>query len=150
MSLINNLIDNTVENGKVVYSEEIEKGLHFVILMTYESFYNGKNTNHHQGSSHLTCEALMTTGSRYTYGNGVFYLNKAKEHQTEDTSGNFKPLREELKTKNGFKVWQKDYQYDEREKIEEGKKIKFKTRNVIWLVEVPKMDLLNFLTEKKI
>ena len=145
MSLIKNLIDNTVENGRVVYSEEIEKGLHFVILMTYESFYNGKNTNNHQGSSHLTCEALMTTGGRH-----IFYLNKAKEHQTEDISGNFKPLREELKTKNGFKVWQKDYQYDEREKIKDGKKIKFKTRNVIWLVEVPKINLSNFLTEKKI
>lgn len=144
MSAINNLKGHIVKDGKVVYSEQIENGLHFAVVLMYEPFYDGKNTANHQNSSQLMCVATMTTGNKHTWGNGVMSLDEASVFEEVEATEKFKPLREELKTKDGFRVCQKDYQYNEYEKEKEGKKVKVKTRRVIWLVEVPKLDLLRY------
>lgn len=144
MSAINNLKGHIIKDGKVVYSEQIENGLHFAVVLMYEPFYNGKNTANHQNSSQLMCEAVMTTGNKHTWGNGVMSLDNASVIEKIEVNEKWKPLREELKTKDGFKVWQKDYQYNEYEEEKDGKKVKVKTRRIIWLVEVPKLDLLRY------
>jgi len=144
MSAINNLKGHIIKDGKVVYSEQIENGLHFSVVLMYEPFYDGKNAANHQNSSQLMCEATMTTGNKHTWGNGVMSLDEASIIEKADDNGKFKLLREELKTKDGFKVWQKDYQYNEYEEEKDGKKVKVKTRRVSWLVEVPKLDLLRY------
>lgn len=141
MSAINNLKGHIVKDGKVVYSEQIENGLHFSVVLMYKPFYDGKN---HQNSSELMCEAIMTTGNKHTWGNGVISLDEASIIEKADDNGKFKQLREELKTKDGFRVWQKDYSHSEHEEEKDGKKVKVKTRRVGWLVEVPKLDLLRF------
>ncbi len=86
----------------------------------------------------------MTTNNKYVYGNGVIGLDEASIFEKADDNGKFKPLRDEFKTKDGFRVFQKDYQYNEKEEEKEGKKTKIKTRRVTWLVEVPKNDLLRY------
>jgi hypothetical protein len=144
MSEINNLKGHIIKDGKVVYSEQIENGLHFAIVLMYEPFYSGKNTANHQNSSQLMCEATMTNGNKHTWGNGVMSLDEASMTEIADDNGKFKPLRDELKTKDGFRVWQKDYSYNEYEEEREGKKVKVKTRRVSWLVEVPKQNLLRY------
>lgn len=144
MSAINNLKGHIVKDGKVVYSEQIENGLHFAVVLMYEPFYEGKNTSHHQNSSQLMCEALITTGNKHTFGNGVGSLEEACVVEKADDAGRFKSLREDIKTKDGFRVWQKDYAYNEHEEEKGGGKTKVKTRSVIWLVEVPKLELLRY------
>jgi len=144
MSAINNLKGHIIKDGKVVYSEQVDTGLHFAVVLMYEPFYGGSNQANHQNSSQLTCDAIMTTGNKHTWGNGVMSLDDARVIQKADNNGNFEPLKKELKTIDGFRVWQKDYAYNELEYEEKGKKIKVKTRSVIWLVEVPKMDLLRY------
>lgn len=141
MSAINNLKGHIVKDGKIVYSEQIENNLHFAVVLKYEPFYD---SNHHQNSSKLCCEAVITNGNKHTYGNGVISLDEASEIQTVKGTEKFNPLREELKTQDGFRVWQKDYQYHEDEQEIDGKKMKIKTRKLIWLVEVPKIDLLRY------
>lgn len=143
MSAINNLKGHIVKDGKVVYYELIESGLHFAVVLMYEPFYDGKNSNNHQNSSQLICEAIMTTGNKHTWGNGVMSLDEASVFEKIEATEKWKPLRE-LKTKDGFRVWQKDYQYNEYEEEKDGKKVKVKTRRVSWLVEVPKLDLLRY------
>lgn len=144
MSAINNLKGHIVKDGKVVYSEQIENGLHFAVVLMYEPFYDGKNSSNHQNSSQLMCEAIMTTGNKHTWGNGVMSLDEASVIEKIEATEKWKPLRDELKTKDGFRVWQKDYQYNEYEEQKDGKKVKVKTRRVSWLVEVPKLDLLRY------
>lgn len=130
MSAINNLKGHLVKDGKVVYSEQLEPGLHFMVILMYEPFYEGKNTANHRNSSQLICEAVMSTGVKQAWGNGVISIEEAATMQQADEKGKFPPLREELRTKDGFRVWQQDYQYSE------------KSRKVAWLVEVPKNELL--------
>ena len=144
MSAINNLKGHIVKDGKVVYSEQIENGLHFAVVLMYEPSYDGKNTANHQNSSQLICEATMTTGNKHTCGNGVMSFDEASVIEKIEVTEKWKPLREELKTKDGFRVWQKDYQYNEYEEKRDGKKVKVKTRRLSWLVEVPKLDLLRY------
>jgi hypothetical protein len=143
MSAINSLKGCIIKDGKVVYSEQIEDSLYFAIILMYSPFYDGKNSNNHQNSSQLMCEAVITTGNKHTWGNGAVSLNTASEIEKADENGKFKPLRE-LETTEGFRVWQKDYQYKEYEVEKDNKKIKIKTRRVIWLVEVPKINLLQY------
>lgn len=141
MSAINNLKGTVVKDGKVVYSEQIENGLYFAVILMYEPFSDGKNT---LNSSQLMCEAVMTTGNKHTWGNGVMSLDKASIIEKADDNGFFKPLRDELKTKDGFRVWQRDCQHNEYEEEIDGKKVKVKIRRITWLVEVPKLDLLRY------
>lgn len=122
MSAINNLNGRIVRDGKVVYSEQVENGLYFAVILMYEPFYEGKNTDNYQNSSQLTCKAIMTNGNRHTWGNGVVSLDDASVFEKSDSNGKFKPLREELRTKDGFRVWQKDYQHNEYEEELDGKK----------------------------
>jgi len=147
MAAINNLKGTPVKDGKVVYSEQLETSLHFAVILMYEPFYEGKNIANHQHSTQLYCEALITTGSKHTWGNGINSLDEADWFEKVKSTDQFKPLREELKTIDGFKVWQIAYKFDEheeKEKDENGKeiKVKYKTRRVKWLVEVPKMSML--------
>jgi len=128
------------KDGGDVYTERLDNGLLFIITCTYAPYYAGSNSANHQSSSQLICEAIITNGIRHTWGNGIISHIAAVETEIADEKGNFKPLAPELKTKEGFRVWQKDYQYSSYE--EKGKTIK--TRNLIWLVEVPKKELLNF------
>ncbi len=144
MSVINNLKGRIVKDAKVVYLEQIENGLYFAVVLMYEPFYDGKNASNHQNSSQLMCEAIMTTGNKHTWGNGVISFDEASIIEKSDYNGKFKPLREELKTKDGFRVWQKDYSYNEFEEEISGKKVKIRTRRISWLVEVPKIDLLRY------
>ena len=142
MAAINNLKGHIVKDGKVIYSEQLENGLHFVVILMYEPFYEGKNANNYQMSSRLICEALITTGNKHTYSNGTISLEEASTLEKIKENEKWKSLCTDLSTKDGFRVYQKDYQYNDYEKEEEGKKIKLKTRRVTWLVEVPKLELL--------
>ncbi len=144
MSTINCLKGHIIKDGKIVYSEQIDKGLHFAVVLMYEPFYDGKNKTNHQNSSQLICESIITTGNKHTYGNGVIGLDEAIIIEQSDDNGKFKPLREDLKTISGHRVWQQDYCYNEYEEEKNGKKFKVKTRQVIWLVEVPKNELLKY------
>lgn len=132
MTAINNLKGHIIKDGKVVYSEQLENNLHFAVVLMYEPFYDGKNNDNHQNSSQLICQAVITTGKKHTWGNGVTSIEEAVERQRQDNNGKWPTLQKDLKTKDGHRVWQKDYQYHE------------KTRMVIWLVEVPKLDLLKY------
>lgn len=149
MAAINNLKGTPVKDGKVIYSEQLETSLHFAVILMYEPFYEGKNTANHQHSTQLFCEAVMTTGAKHTWGNSIVSLEEADWFEKVKATEQFKPLREELKTNDGFKVWQVAYyfgEHEEKEKDEKGNdvKVKYKTRRVKWLVEVPKIAMLKF------
>jgi len=167
MAAINNLKGTPVKDGKVVYSEQLETSLHFAVILMYEPFYEGKNTANHQHSTQLYCEAVITTGSKHTWGNGIHSLDEADWFEKVRDNEKFKPLKSDLKTKDGFRVWQVEYSFGDfeitKEQFEKSKnsnydflseidkndlqkqgKIKFKTRRVKWLVEVPKMSMLKF------
>lgn len=139
MSAINNLKGHIVKDGKVIYYEKLQNDLNFCVILKYEPFYDGKNSNYHQNSSQLTVETLISTGERQTYSNGVSGITEAKFIETADEKGKFEPLQE-LTTKDGFRVWAQEYNFGEI--TIEGKTRK--TRVVIWLVEVPKLELLKF------
>lgn len=141
---MNNLKGHIVKDGKVVYSEPLENGLHFAVILMYEPFYDGKNSANHQNSSQLICESMITTGAKHNWSNGVVSLEAASEIERIYDNQNWKPLRQDIKTKDGFRVWQKDHQYNEYDEEKNGKKIKVKQRCLIWLVEVPKLDLLKY------
>lgn len=140
MSTINNLKGHLVTDGTIVYSEQIEKGLHFAVVLMYEAFYDKEYC---KNSSRIACEAIMTNGTKYTYSNKIQSIEDAVVFQKIRANENWGPLRE-LTTKDGFKVWQKDSQYQDCEELENGKKVKFKKRVLTWLVEVPKLNLLNY------
>lgn len=133
MSAINNLKGHLVKDGKVIYSEQIESGLWFNVVLMYEPFYSNDKTC---SSSKILCEAVMSTGNKHTWGNGVTSLDDAAIIEYADENGKFKPLRESLKTKDGYRIWQKDVQQSDHQEL--------KSRRVIWLVDVPKIDLIRY------
>ncbi len=139
MTSINNLKGSFVKDGKVVYSEKLEKNLYFVILVMYEPFYQGKNIAHHQNSSQLFCQALITTNNKHNWGNGIVSLDEAEFFEKVEINQEFKPLKENIKNINNFKIWQVAYNFKEYEDV--NTKIKYKTRNVKWLIEVPKTEM---------
>jgi hypothetical protein len=140
MSAINNLKGHIVKDGTIVYSEQIENSLHFAVVLMYEPFYDKEYC---KNSSRISCEAIMTTGGKHTYSNNVQSLDDAIIFQKIKVNESWEPLKE-LTTKDGFKVWQKDSQYQDCEELENGKKVKFKKRVLTWLVEVPKLNLLSY------
>lgn len=147
MSALNNLQGTIVKDGKVVYLEKIEGSLFFAVVLFYSSFYSGANKNNYQSSSKLECDALMINGNgteKYTYSNGVIGLSEATIIEQVEISDIFEPIRHDLKTKDGFRIWQKDYQYNEFETHKNDLKVKMKSRRVTWLIEVPKIDLLRY------
>lgn len=144
MSSINNLQGTIIKDGKVVYSEKLQDELYFAVILMYEPFYAGKNTAGNQESSKLMCQAVITNGKKHTWSNGITSLEEAMVVEIIEGDNVFAALKNELKTKDGFRVWQKDYGYLEREYIIQEKKIKLKMRKVKWLVEVPKINLLEY------
>lgn len=148
MAALNNLKGHIVKEGKIVYSEKLEDDLYFTVIMKYEPFFD---EIHHKNSSQLVCEACVTTGNIKSYSNGVKALEPATVVEKIRVDEKFKQLRKEFKTKDGFRVWQKDYMYDDyEEELESGEKIKVKARKVIWIVEVPKLSLLKFCQDESV
>lgn len=139
MSSTNNLKGTVIKDGRIVYYEKLEKGLYFYVTLKYEPFYDGKNTQYHQDSSQIMIEATISNGERFNYSNGVTCISEAKYTEISDEKGKFKDL-EELTTKDGFRVWQQDYNFGETYVLDKPRK----TRTVMWLVEVPKEDLLKY------
>lgn len=124
MSAINNLKGHIVKDGKVVYSEEIENGLIFAVVIMYEPYSKSS-------SSQLICEAIMTNGNKHTWSNGVISLDDAFVVE-KSIDGKFTELRKELKSRDGFRIWQS-------EEFNNGD-----TRKLSWKIEVPKNDLLKY------
>lgn len=145
MASINSLKGKIVKDGRIVYSEKLENGLYLNVIIKYTPFYDGKNCNYYQSSSELTIETLISNNNYQNYSNGAISLNDVIEYQITDEKGNFSKLEKEFKTKDGYRVWQKDYNYQESTMEVDGNKIKTKTRNVVWLVEIPKLDLIKYI-----
>lgn len=137
MSAINNMKGHIIKDGKIIYQEQIESGLYLIVILMYEPFHAA-----HRNSSQLICEAFISNGNKHVWGNGVISMEDAIIIEESD-NGKFSQLRE-VKTKEGHKVWQQDYQYDEFEREKDGKKVIVKTRKLQWLVEIPKLALLKY------
>jgi len=144
MSGVNNLKGSIVKDGKVIYSEKLENGFHFAIVLMYEPFYKGKNQANHQNSSQLYCEATITNGKRTEWSNGVVSIGDAEVCEVTLKSNKFEDISKDIKTKDGFRVWQKDYNYSEFVINVKGKPVKMKFRRLKWLVEVPKNDMFKY------
>lgn len=128
MTSINNLRGRIISDGKVVYSEELKKGIVLAIIQKFDS-----------NESILTIEATITSGLKHTWGNGVVSLIEAQEIEQVQVDQNFRDLTT-LTTIHGFKV--KEYEYN---KIEFNRgDTKIKERNIRWLIEIPKEDLIKF------
>lgn len=140
MTALNSLNGCAIKDGSVIYSEQLAPNLYFTIILRYEPFYDGRNSANHQNSSFLQCEAIISNGVKHTYSNGIIGIEEAVEIQCTVNKGEWPELLPDLKTKDGFRVWQKDYHYHEVPSD-------LYKRKVIWLVEVPKLSLLKYCAE---
>lgn len=136
MTAINNLKGHIVNDGEVVYSEELKPNLHFVVVQMYEPKYIKPN---YGDSSKLWLEASITTGETHNWSNGVKSLIESKEIEKIKEGDSFRELRT-LKTSQGFSVF--EHAYGESYFEKDG--VKMKSRRVKWLVEVPKQELAKF------
>jgi len=137
MSAINNLKGHIVKDGKVVYSEELEPHIIFAVIQLYEPKYEKHN---YSNCSRLLLKTIITTGEKYIFSNGVESLIDAERIEEINEDENFETLRE-IKTLQGFKVWESSF--GENNYLN-TKKIKKKSRKVKWIVEVPKNELVKF------
>jgi len=135
MSAINNLKGHIVKDSKVLHYERLENNLYFAVVLMYEPIYDGGGF---KNSSNLSCLAIMTTGNKTNYGNGVVALDDAVYIENE-INGCFSDLRQTT-TKDGYVVSQKAYNYTEIN-IDDKK---IRRRMVKWVVEVPKNDLIKY------
>lgn len=141
MSAVNNMRGHLVKDGRVVYLEKIEHNLFFVVVVMYESMYEKNMYN----SSCLMIEAMMVTGEKTTFGNGVVSYEIASISERIYPTEKWQQMRPELKSKDGFIIKQKDYNYNEWDELNGDKKVNVKQRSVSWFIDVPKEDLIKFL-----
>ena len=72
-------------------------------------------------------------------------LDDTKTIETTESNNKFSDLRENLKTKDGFIVSQKVISQPwQNEIIKDGKTIAYKSRQLGWVAEVPKIDMIKF------
>lgn len=133
MTALNNLKGHIVKDGKVIYEEVLDNGLLFIIIEIYEPSYTKEN---YANSSNLWLEAVITDGNKHTWSNGIISLNDIEEQESRDGNGNFRTLNQ-LKTKDGFKVWEHEHA------------ITSISRRIKWIIEVPKEFLENITLYKK-
>jgi hypothetical protein len=139
MSAINNLGGRIVVDGKVVYIEKLDLNIFFAVVEMYEPKYVKEN---YGISSSLLLNAFITNGVKYQHSNSIVSFLDIDYQETIDQQDEFSELKE-LKTSQGFRVWQ--HQYYIQKFNEDGKKKK--ARRVKWLVEVPKEELSKFFSK---
>lgn len=129
MTSLNNCHGHIINDGSILYEEYLEDGVIFVVIQKYEKSYVKENFG---DSSHFCLEAIIYNGNKHTYSNGVISLTNNDRQEFEP----FPKLRE-IKTKDGFRVFEHAYFHHEVDNK--------KCRRVIWLIEVPKEDLKKFI-----
>jgi hypothetical protein len=143
MSTTNNLKGHIPKESKILYSEKLKNGLYFYVVFLYSPEYKSQ---YFVKSSELEINAFITTGKKSLSSNGVIIYERATTFQTIDENNSFPKLEEEFKTNQGFRVWQEDYNYHESFFTTEDKKtIRKKSRTLTWSVNVPKLELVNYL-----
>ena len=141
MSALNTLKGQMIKDYQVKYKEKLPNGLWFYIILRYNSGYNSKEF--YRSSSEIYIDAVITDGNLNTYGNNVLSYKEVEKHEDILKSESFLALSVEIKTKDGYRVWQEEYNKKEySQEIENNKSQKRKSRTTKWLVEVPKEDLL--------
>jgi hypothetical protein len=139
MAVINNIKGLVIKDGKVVYSEKLENGLYFCVILMYNL---SDIRNNLVRSSELDCTCIISNGEKINYSNGVIGLNQALEIE-HIVNGEFKDLGV-IYTKDKYKVYQVDYDYrdkEHRQVLKNSNSVEY--RSVGWIVEIPKKDLLN-------
>ena len=141
MSTLNTLKGHFVKDYSVKYKEKLSNGLWFYVIFKYDSGYKSKEF--YRSSSELYIETIITDGNLNSWSNNVLSYKEATIHEDILKSESFLPLAEEIRTKDGYRVWQEVYNKVEyTQELEKGKTEKRKSRVTKWLVEVPKEDLL--------
>jgi hypothetical protein len=116
MAAINNIKGLVIKDGKVVYSEKLENGLYFCVILMYNL---SDIRNNLVRSSELDCTCIISNGEKINYSNGVIGLNQALEIE-HIVNGEFKDLGV-IYTKDKYKVYQVDYDYRDKEHRQELK-----------------------------
>lgn len=124
MTALNNLKGTISKHYEVLHMEQVEPQLYFSVIAIYSPF---RATEYSCNSTEMQVEAVVTTGNRITYSNGVHALEDASFIDRDGVA----PLRE-LYTNDGYRMWQ--------HRTVDGK--------VTWLVTVPQNELINFLKHK--
>ncbi len=166
MTAINNLKGYGAKQteGEIIYREVIDD-LEFVVVMSYNKFYDGANKAHHQNSTQLSIECCVAPKGFQIHQstNGISYFFQAKDgEEIIEGEGKFRELKTK-KTKAGLLMREKDFCYYEVEEYidnegntnflidrgnlqgmkKTGRKKIF--RDVVWIIEVPKKDLLKLV-----
>lgn len=128
MTAINNLRGYIVKDGRVIYSEKVEDAVIFVVIEKYLPFIDEKNF---VTSSVVWLEAAVTTGEEHRWTNGVLSL---KENMRQEIAP-FPELRT-LVSKDGYRLWEHAHSHYPLNGTP--------SRRVMWLVEVPKEELIKF------
>lgn len=130
MASINNLGGKVVKDGKVVYSEEIDQGVLFVVIMKFDPY----SIFEQGGSSTLSIEtAVIKEGARQNYSNGVIGLSDHWDDQQMD-NGKYPDLKR-VELKMGAVAEQKVVPLSWKTEV----------RRVIWHVDVTKDQLLRIV-----
>lgn len=147
MSAINTLKGQFIKDYKITHKEKLSNGLWFYVILRYNSNYNSKDF--YRSSSEIYIDAIITDGILNSYGNNVVSYREIEKSEDIKKPESFTSLLPEVVTKDGYKVWQEEYNKREYSMELEDKKFeKRKARNTKWLITVPKEDLLKFCLNK--
>lgn len=131
MTALNNLKGKIVKDGKIIYDELLNNGLHFLIILMYDKGYAGENF---ADSSCMLISTTISNGTFHTWTNGVVSANDVSTQ--EEKNGDWRELKKET-TKDGLIAKEVVY----RQFIHQGKEF----RTVKWVIEVPKAYLISKL-----
>ena len=141
MSTLNTLRGAFVKDYSVKYKEKLQNGLWFYVLFKYSP---SQERPHYLQSSRIEIDAIITDGNLNSWGNNVLSYSEVGEKQDILKSETFPKESDSFYTKDGYLVSQKVFGSHEYSlEIEKGVFEKRKARNLKWVVEVPKEDLIN-------
>jgi hypothetical protein len=145
MAGINNFQGRVIKDGSIVYSEKLQNGLYFILVLTYEPYYDGVNILNFQSSSQLHCVALISDCSKHHWSNGVISVDDYIIIEKVYGDDSFGIIASDFKTKDGFNVSQSDFCYQDYFEEKKGVRVRVRTRKLIWIVEVPKLQMIELI-----
>lgn len=129
MAGINNLKGAKITDYKILYKEEVGKGLWLIIFQQYLEEYNRPYTAH---STQFDVQVIVTeTPSFQTSNNGILCVNELIQEKLLE-SETFNSLKKAT-SKDGFEI----YQWSSEVRQWEEKGVKYKARELRWIGKIP-------------